>query len=68
LFLFSLSSSAACSDDQEGIKKVLSLIWSKDEPVRDAVVGAYLRLFLSPPPEVTSAPAKLLYIAKNLVR
>lgn len=32
---------------QEGVRKALALVWSREQQVKDAVVTAYVRLYLN---------------------
>jgi len=48
-----------------GVRRMLVLIWSRDNAVRDAVVEAYKGLYLDP--EAPNARAKAALIVKNLI-
>uniref|UniRef100_A0A6B2KWU1 Uncharacterized protein n=1 Tax=Arcella intermedia TaxID=1963864 RepID=A0A6B2KWU1_9EUKA len=50
-----------------GIRKMLTLIWSKEETVRKAVVDSYVRLYFVPPEELHQKKLQYLYISKNLI-
>ncbi len=47
-----------------GIRRMLVLVWSKEQAVKDTVVGAYQRLYLNP--QGGNARAKALAVAANL--
>lgn len=36
------------TNSQEGVRKMMVLVWSKEEAVKDAVVGAYRHLYINP--------------------
>ncbi|XP_033731463.1 condensin complex subunit 1-like, partial [Pecten maximus] len=57
-FKFGLSSA------MQGVRRMLPLIWSKESGVKDAVVDAYKKMYLSP--EGNSQRACALAIVKNL--
>lgn len=52
---------------QTGVRKMLMLIWSKQDTVKDTIMQAYRQLYLAPPPELPRAE-KAVWIAKNLIR
>lgn len=47
-----------------GIRRMLPLIWSRESGIKDAVVGAYKRLYLNP--SDTNQRSKALTVVKNL--
>jgi condensin complex subunit 1 len=53
---------------EEGIRKMLVLIWSKEAPVKQAVLDAYRKIYFSPDPAVhTSAKARASFVVDSLL-
>ncbi|XP_048880867.1 condensin complex subunit 1 isoform X2 [Brienomyrus brachyistius] len=48
------------ADSLSGVRKMLPLVWSSDQAVKDAVVQAYKRLYLNPQGDTTRAKAQTL--------
>lgn len=46
---------------------MLTLIWSKEETIRSAIIETYIRLFLSTPTDMDKK-LECLYYAKNLTK
>lgn len=52
----------------EGVRKMLALMWGKDNDIKQTAMDAYRRLYLSPDPAVYTTPkACSAYMAKNLI-
>jgi len=47
---------------------MLTLIWTKEDSTKNAIVETYLRLFLANPPPNVDAKVETLYYAKNLAK
>jgi condensin complex subunit 1 len=53
---------------KEGLRKMLMLAWSKESNIRDALLKAYVELYLTPPDmDFPNKRLGHLYIAKNLI-
>lgn len=54
---------------EQGVRKMLALIWSKEATIKAAVLSAYRTLFFSPDAEVHTTPkAKHAFVVKNLMQ
>ncbi|PIK49362.1 putative condensin complex subunit 1 [Apostichopus japonicus] len=53
------------TNSQEGVRKMMVLVWSKEEAVKEAVVAAYRQLYLNP--EGANERARSLNIVRNLM-
>jgi hypothetical protein len=51
----------------DSVKKMLPLVWSKDTEIKNAVIGAYKILFLTPPGQL-SDKATARFVATNLTK
>ncbi|XP_071502768.1 condensin complex subunit 1-like [Diadema antillarum] len=54
------------SNAGEGVRRMLALIWSKEQSIKDAVVGAYKRLYLDPAGKTVRA--RSLAVVRNLIQ
>ena len=52
----------------EGVKKILSLIYSKEQTIKDSVISAYKQLYLIPPSHFHQPKLGDIFIATNLVK
>ena len=48
-----------------GVRKMLMLMWSKDENIRQAVVAAYQQLYLQPPPSCPDGSKYVLFSSRS---
>jgi len=52
----------------DGLRKMLMLVWSKENNIREALLKAYVDLYLTPPPlESKNRRLGHLFVAKNLI-
>lgn len=54
---------------RDGLRKMLMLVWSKENNIREALLKAYVDLYLTPPVFESKQSRKLgyLFVAKNLI-
>ncbi|KAJ8021490.1 Condensin complex subunit 1 [Holothuria leucospilota] len=53
------------TSSHEGVRKMMVLVWSKEQAVKEAVVNAYRRLYLNP--DGPTERARCLHIVRNLM-
>eukprot|EP01130_Rhizamoeba_saxonica_P006824 TRINITY_DN2733_c0_g1_i1.p1 TRINITY_DN2733_c0_g1~~TRINITY_DN2733_c0_g1_i1.p1 ORF type:complete len:1333 (+),score=255.11 TRINITY_DN2733_c0_g1_i1:15-4013(+) len=52
---------------KDGMKNVLTLIWSKEESISNAVIDAFVELYMTPDKNIKDKSLRVLSIAKGLI-